>query len=219
MTAASYSLALLASTLALAGSIGAQVPGVPALQNAFLNPGIGVAGNFGGGSGQSFYGVAAAWGPLGGRFQISGAAGAQNANDATRGAYGGRVAMNVWTSRNGSLGASAFVGVGGAPGTEDNDVVTNPATLIVPGGISVAYQRPIGDKRGISVYASPMYRWTRLDDGDVDSGGGFRVSFGVDFSLTQSIGVTAGGELGSGDSETSSGGVFGAAVTFVPGRR
>lgn len=219
MTAAPYPLALLASTLALTGSLVAQVPGVPALQNAFLNPGIGVAGNFAGGSGQSFYGVAAAWGPSGGRFQVSGAAGAQNVNDATRGAYGGRVAMNVWNSRNGSIGAGAFVGVGGAPSTDDDNVVTTPATLIVPGGVTVAYQRPIGAKRGISVYASPMYRWTRVDGFDVGSEGGFRVSFGVDFSVTQSIGVTAGGELGSGGAETNDGGVFGAAVTFVLGRR
>jgi hypothetical protein len=127
--------------------------------------------------------------------------------------------MNVWSSRNGSFGAGAFAGVGGAPSTDEDNVVTSPATLVVPGGVTIAYRRPIGARRGISAYASPMYRWTRLDDGDVDTEGGFRVSFGVDFSLTQSIGVTAGGELGNGDSATNDGGVFGAAVTFVLGRR
>jgi len=43
-----------------AAGVGAQVPGAPVLQNAFANPGIAVAANFGGGSGQSFYGAAAA---------------------------------------------------------------------------------------------------------------------------------------------------------------
>jgi hypothetical protein len=219
MTAACYPLALLASTLALAGALGAQVPGVPVLQNAFLNPGIGVAGNFAGGSGQSFYGAAAAWGPSGGRFQVSAAAGAHNANDATRGAYGARAAANVWNTRGGSLGAAAFVGVGGAPRTHSGSVVTNPATLSVPAGVTVSYQRPMGASRGISLYASPMYRWLRLEDVDASTSGSFRASFGVDFALTRSLGVTAGGEVGGGSSVGGTGGVFGAAVTFVLGRR
>ena len=219
MTVASYPMALLASMLALSGALGAQVPGSPVLQNAFLNPGLGFAGNLAGGSGQSYYGVAAGWGLVGGRLQLSGAAGAQRANEATRGAYGARGAFNVWTSRGGSIGATAFAGVGGAPRTRSGNFVTNAAVATVPAGASVAYRRALGAKRGISAYASPFYQWTRLDDGDVTTGGTFRVSFGVDFSVTSSIGITAGGELGGNSSQGSGSGLFGAAVTFVPGRR
>jgi hypothetical protein len=220
MTAACYPLALLASTLALTGALAAQVPGSPVLQNAFLNPGIGVAGNFGGGSGQSFYGAAAAWGPGGGRFQLSGAAGVHNANGGTRGAYGARLAAHVWSTRGGSLGAAAFAGVGGAPSTESDNLVTNPATLIVPGGITIAYQRPMGLKRGISIYVSPMYQWWRFDDGDMTTSSGvFRGSFGVDVALSQALGVTAGGEVGATDDDRDMGSTFGVAVTYVLGRR
>jgi hypothetical protein len=128
----------------------------------------------------------------------------------------------VWTNRTSSFGAGAFVGVGGAQKTESDDIVTNPTTLIVPAGITLAYQRPIGTKRGISIYASPMYQWWRFDDGDESSTTQtFRASVGVDFGVTQSLGVTAGGEFGGTDSTRDMGGgaVFGVAVTFVPRRR
>ena len=219
MTVASYPKTLLASMLALTGALGAQVPGAPVLQNAFLNPGLGVAGNIAGGSGQSFYGVAAGWGLGGGKLQVSAAAGAQRANEATRGAYGGRAAFRIWSSRGGSLGAAAFAGFGGAPRTRTGTVVTNAAVMTVPAGATLAYQRSLG-QRGISVYASPFYSWTRMDDGTTSSSGTFRGALGVDFSVTQSIGVTLGGELGgSGGSGGGTSSSFGGAITFVPGRR
>jgi hypothetical protein len=205
--------------LIVAGALKAQVPGSPVLQNSFLNNGLGVAGNYGGGTGQSFYGAGAGWGFGEGRFQLSGVAGAQSSNDKTRGAYGARAAANVWSTRGRSFGVGAFAGVGGAPRTRTDNVVTNAATLFVPAGLSVAYQRPIGSKRGISVYASPMYRWARFDDGLVTTNGAFRGAVGVDFSVTHTFGVTVGGEFGQADSFTDTGSVFGAAVTFVPRRR
>jgi hypothetical protein len=220
MTAASYPLTLIASMLAITRALDAQVPGAPVLQNGFVNPGLAVAGNIAGGSGQSFYGAAVAWGLAGGRFQVSGAAGAQRINDATRGAYGGRLAANVWSSRGGSLGAGAFAGVGGAPRTGSGNTVTNGAVLMVPGGVTIGYRRLLGTKRGISAYASPMYNWIRTDDGNVVSGGSFAVSGGVDFAVTQSLGVTVGGDWRQKQSgERSGGSTFGAAATFVPGRR
>jgi hypothetical protein len=208
------------ATAVLASTASGQLPATPVLQNAFANPGLAFAGNYGGGGGQSFFGLAGAWGLGGGRLQVSGAAGAQRGNGATRGAYGGRAAANVWTSRGGSLGAGAFVGVGGAPRTEDAGTVTNAAVLIVPAGVSIGYRRPFGATRGISAYASPMYRWTRADDGAVTTSGTLRFAFGVDFAISQTLGVTAGGELGrSNASRGSGGGTLGVAVTFVPGRR
>lgn len=208
-------------TLAFAASsLGAQVPAVPVLQNAFMNPGLGVAANVAGGGGQSFYGLAAGWGLGGGRLQVSGAAGALRSEGATRGAYGGRVAATVWSSRGGSLGAGAFAGVGGAPGTETSGTTTSASILNVPVGVTVGYRRALGSKRGVSAYVSPLYRWTRADDGIVTTSGTLRAAFGVDFSISQSIGATVGGELGRSSASRRSGtGTLGAAVTFVPGRR
>lgn len=202
----------------IAASAGAQVPAAPVLQNAFNNPGLAFAANFGSGTGQSFFGAAAAYG-LGGRFQASGAAGAQRANGSTRGAYGLRLAAALWSSSSGALGAGGFAGVGGAPSTRINGVTTNTAITSVPVGLSIGYRRPIGTTRGISVYGSPLYRWTRSDSlGTIVSSGSMRGAVGLDFAWSPSIGITAGGEFG-GKSGTADSGLFGVAVSFVPGRR
>ena len=209
--------AMVALASAGAGTAHAQAPGLPVLQNAFGNPGLAFAANFGTGGGQSFFGAAAGWGLGGGRFMVSGAAGGQRANEATRGAYGARAAVTAWTSGGGSLGIGAFAGIGGAPRTRNDSVTTNPAILTIPVGLSVGWRRGIGERRGISVYGSPVYRWTRAEQNDVSaSSGNFGGAVGVDFAISQSIGVTAGGEFGKSDGSTSS--TLGFAVTFVPGR-
>ena len=196
----------------------AQVPGTPVLQNAFVAPGLALAGNLGSaGSGRGFFGAAAAWG-LGSRFQLSAGAGAQRSRDVSRGAYGARAAMNVWSNGGGSFGVGAFVGVGGAARTRNDLIVTNPAVMNIPAGVSMGYKRPMGTTRGFSVFASPFYSWTRSDSGIVSQKGDIRFSGGVDVAISQSFGVTVGGEFGSGKSSTQRN-AFGAAITFVPGRR
>ena len=205
------------ATMAAVGA--AQVPGAPVLQNAFANPGLALAANFGGGGGQSFYGAAAAWGLGGGRFQVSGAAGVGRSGGSTRGAYGARAAMAVWSTSGGALGVGAFAGVGGAPSTKVEGVVNNPAVTNIPAGVTVGYRHSLGS-RGVSAYASPFYRWSRADFGPTtNSSGSMRVSVGVDVGLSASLGVTAGGEFGGKTADGKSSGMFGAAISFVPGRR
>lgn len=197
----------------------AQVPGLPVLQNAFSNQGLAFAGNFGSGSGQSYYGGAAAWG-LGstGGFLVSGAAGAQRVNGATRGAYGGRLSVRVWES-TGGFGAAGFAGVGGALRTRTGSVLTNPAVTMIPVGASLGYRRALGSTRGLSAYVSPFYRWVRSDSDVVSNSGSIRVSGGVDVSLTPSIGVTLGAEGGGTSGGSGGSGAFGVGLTFVPGGR
>jgi hypothetical protein len=198
-----------------------QTPGLPVLQNAFSTPGLAVAANMGGGGGESFLGAAAAWGLGGGRLQLSGAAGASRANGATRGAYGGRLAATVWTSSGGSLGVGAFGGLGGAPRTRTGGTITNPALAILPVGLTVGYRRPMGTSRGISAYASPFYRWVRATTDTVASSSAMRVSLGLDFAFSPAFGATVGAELGqsAGGSRRGGSGIFGGAISFVPGRR
>jgi len=202
----------------------AQVPGSPVLQNAFANPGLAVAANMTGGNGQSFFGAAGAYGLGSGRLQLAGAAGVQRANGATRGAYGARGSATVWTSAGGSLGVGAFAGFGGAARTRDEaSVVTNPAVVNVPAGLSVGYRRPLGAARGFSVYASPMYRWVRSEANTVTTAGSFGFAAGADVALTQSFGATVGAEVSrrAGNATGLTGGpstLFGAAFTFVTGR-
>ena len=208
---------VLAATVAGSQLAEAQVPGAPVLQNAFANPGLAFAANFGTGGGQSFFGAAAGWGLGGGRLLVSGAAGVQTADDVRRGAYGARASFNAWTSAGGALGLAGFVGVGGAPRTKEGGVETSAAVMSVPAGISIGYRRSLGS-RGISFYGSPMYRWTRAEINDVTaSDASFAGAVGVDFGLTRSIGLTAGAEFAQGDG-SGTGTLFGFAVSFVPGR-
>jgi hypothetical protein len=211
---------VLMSLTAIAASAAAQVPAAPVLQNAFANPGLAVAANFGSGAGQSFYGAAAAWGLGSGKLQVSGAAGAARSNGVTRGAYGGRLAASLWSSSGGTLGVAAFGGLGGAPRTQTSGVMTNPAVMTVPAGLSFGYRRPLGSSRGMSAYASPFYRWMRTDSGTVASTGSARVSLGLDFAFSPSFGATFGAELGQNKGGSAgSAGTLGAAISFVPGRR
>lgn len=197
----------------------AQVPGAPVLQNAFANPGLAVAVNFGSGTGQSFFGAAGAWGLGSGRIQVSGVAGGQRANGSSRGAYGGRLAAAVWSSSGGALGVAGFAGVGGASSTRLKGVLTNPAVTSVPVGLTVGYRRPLGATRGVSAYASPLYRWTRTDSsGTIVSAGSMRGAVGLDFAFSQSLGITVGGEFG-GQKGNAGTGLFGVGISFVPGRR
>ncbi len=216
-----WKAALVAAIVAgSAAKASGQVPGSPVLQNAFANPGLAVAANVTGGAGQSFFGAAAGYGLGSGRLQVSGAAGVQRSNAASRGAYGGRLAATVWRSAGQSLGAGAFAGVGGAARTRDAaSDVTNPAVLIVPLGITVGYRRPLGVTRGISAYVSPLYRWTRAQAQAVTTSGSMAVAIGADLSISQSFGATLGAELGKA-SGTASGrsSTFGVALSFVPGR-
>ena len=209
---------LLFGLTAIAASASAQVPGAPVLQNAFANPGLAIAANFGGGAGQSFYGAAAALGLGAGKLQLSGAAGAAHANGATRGAYGARLSASVWSNSSGGIAVAAFGGLGGAPRTRTGDVVTSPAVLSIPAGVSLGYRHALGSTRGMSAYVSPFYRWMRTDSGTVVSKNSMRVSLGLDFAFSQSFGATFGAELGQNNGGSGAGTV-GAAISFVPGRR
>lgn len=201
------------------------MPGVPVLQNAFTNRGLAFAANFGGGGGQSVYGAAAAWGlggtPAGdGRLSVAAGAAAQHANDATRGVYGARAAAKLWSSSGGALGFGGFAGFGGAPRTRSaTAVVTNPAVMIVPVGLSASYRRAIGARRGISLYASPFYRWSRAEAETVVSSGTIRFSAGLDFSLSRALGITIGGEFGGKTNGNKEAGTIGGGISFIPGRR
>lgn len=207
-----------ASALLALSSASAQIPGAPVLQNAFANPGLAFAANFGGGGGQSLFALAAGWGLGSGRILLSGAAGAQRSNEATRGAYGARASVTAWTSAGGGLGAAVFAGAGGAPRTRNDAGMTNPAIFTIPAGVTAGYRRNMGANRGISAYVSPMYRWARVstDNSGTASEGNFRLAVGLDFSFNPSLGVTAGAEMGSGETSAST---LGAAVSWVPGGR
>ena len=187
----------LAVPIALAGSpLQAQLPGLPVLQNAFSNPGITVAANYGAGEGSSTLGAAGAWAPKSGRFQFSAGVGSVKPDEGDRAtAYGARFAAALFTFAGGSIGAAPFLGVGGA--SFEGQRLTH-----VPVGVGLGWRRALGETRAISVHASPFFSWWRQtvegeDEDETVSKGMLRASVGADVSLFANFGATAGLEAGA----------------------
>lgn len=180
---------VLAAAVLLAPPARAQMPGAPVLQNAFSNPGFTVAVNYSAGTDHRVIAGAAAWAPASGRFQVSAGAGMFTPDAGAELDYGGRLAVPL-RSFGTAFGLAVFAGAGAvkAGGTR---------LLQVPAGIGLGYRRRLGESRGISLYVTPFYSWSRTT-GDVPLRSGlFRVGGGVDLSLTRSIGATAGVEAGA----------------------
>jgi hypothetical protein len=204
----------LGAVVATTGGALAQMPGVPVLQNAFANPGLTIAINYGTGNDLRAYAGAVAWAPTSTRFQVTGGFGSINPDpgDRTSG-WGARVAVPITQSMAaGKLGIGAFAGVGGAS-------QEGTSLMHVPAGASVSWRMRLGERRGVSVYAAPFYSWmrTKLDE-ESASTGLFRASFGLDITVVSSLGLTVGYELGQTADEGepgATGGVFGVGVSYA----
>ena len=229
---------VMAAVVFAASAAGAQMPNAPLLQNVWASPGTVAAFNMAGGSSGSLYGLAGAWTPWSGRFQLSAGAGLQSRTASQGGgsgmAYGARVALPLGNAA-GSFGFGFFAGVGSgtqrlqhidttsAPlstvATTTDTTYANTAIVQAPIGVSVGFRKAIGATHGISVYASPSYVFV--------SGGGsrtgvMRAAVGADVGITQSIGATAGVELGQtrpSDSAGPVGTLWGFGVSYALGRR
>jgi hypothetical protein len=197
-----------------ASELAAQMPGVPVLQNAFANPGLTIAVNYGNSDESQAYAGALAWAPSSARFQVTGGFGAVDPELGDRSsAWGARASVPITqTMMNGKLGIGAFAGVGGA----SQDTVS---LLHVPVGASISFRMRLGERRGISLYAAPFYSWTRRSiDDESDNKGLVRASFGVDVAVVPSLGITVGYELGQtadADEPGATGGTFGVGVSYA----
>jgi hypothetical protein len=218
---------IVAAVILLAGSgslqpLHAQMPGVPVLQNGFSNPGITAAVNYATAEGVRAYGLAGAWAPASGRFQVIGGVGGYDADAGkTWPAYGGRVAvpLTMFTG-DGSFGVAPFIGLGAA---SRDDM----SLMQLPVGVAAGYRRALGATRAISVYGSSFYGWSRLTsdvvDGDVVtsetvSNGLIRFSGGLDVAVTRALGLTVGYELGATADEGEpgpTGSVFGIGLSYA----
>ena len=184
--------ALGALLLLVPDPVAGQMLGVPVLQNAFTNPGFTAAANYATEPDAMAYGVAAAWSPGGGRFQVSGGLGAFTPDEgSTMGTAGLRVMVPVTQLMGGSLGIAAFAGGGG--GSRDELSIVS-----VPVGAAIGYRLALAG-RGVSVYAAPFYSWSRLsfEDEEAVSDGVVRASVGLDVGLFRTLGLTAGAEFGA----------------------
>jgi hypothetical protein len=182
-----------AAVLYAAGA-SAQMPGVPVLQNAFMNPGVTVGAFFGGGSGQTAGGAAAALANPAQWVQVTAGAGYTDASS-TSVSYGGRLAVTLGRFvpflRRDPFGAAVFAGAGGGSG--------HGVTLVTaPAGVAFGYRRGIGATRALNVYAAPFFSWNRAsaEGTETKSRALFRFSVGADFALTRRLGATVGWEGG-----------------------
>ena len=194
-------------TLTASASAAAQMPGVPVLQNAFSNPGITIAGNYGHSDGATAYGGAAAWAPGTGRLVVSGGLGAYDPDvGKTQLSGGARAAVSLFSFMRGDVGTALFVGAGAA-GRSGSTV------YMLPIGVAVGYRRALGATRAFSVYGAPFYVYNRQKVGTVTTtANSFRGSVGVDVGLFSWLGATVGYEFGANATGTepgARGGVFG----------
>jgi hypothetical protein len=218
----SFSRAGAAVALLVAVQVGvqplhAQMLGLPVLQNGFSNPGITAAVNYGTAEGVRGYGVAGAWAPASGRFQVSAGIGGYDPDEGkTWVTYGGRVAVPLTgLTGKGSFGVAPFAGLGAA---------TNAglALMHVPVGVAAGYRRALGATRAISVYGSSFYGWTRFTS-DVAgaptvSSSLLRFSGGLDVALTPGLGITIGYEAGKNaadDEPGPTGSLFGIGLSYA----
>ncbi len=203
-----------AAVAASAVGVGAQMPGAPVLQNAFVAPGMVFAVDGGGGDG-AVYAGAVSWAPGNARFQLSGGVGSWTPTGGSgRLVYGARLAAPLFSMMGGNLGLGVFAGAGSGPARG----TTPRAPTQVPVGASIGYRKTLGATHGISLYAAPMYLGVAAQGQSSEHL--FRTSFGVDVGVTSSIGVTAGVETGQTSTRggpTSS--RWGVAVSWAPGRR
>jgi hypothetical protein len=212
-------LMALAIIVMLAGPRGvdAQMIGVPVLQNGFSNPGITVAINYGTADSVRGYGIAAAWAPPSGLFQVSGGLGQYDPPEGDAWAsYGGRIAVPLTRfTGNGSFGVAPFAGIGAA--NRDGS-----SLLHIPVGVAAGYRRALGATRAISAYGSSFYGWTRatsdVDTEDSEQKGLIRFSVGLDVTVIPSLGLTVGYEFGAkaGDDEPGpASAVFGIGLSYA----
>src|SRR5688572_7472564 len=203
-----------ALALVLWREVSAQLPGVPVLQNAFANPGLTIAVNYGQSDESKGYAGALAWSPASSRFQVTGGFGAFKPDEGDRAwGWGARAAVPITqTMMAGKLGIGAFAGVGGSSQDE-------VSLLHVPAGASISWRTRLGERRGISIYAAPFYSWTRVSfDDESESKGLIRASFGVDVAVVPALGITVGYELGQKADEGepgATGGTFGIGVSYA----
>lgn len=218
----------------LAASAGAQMPGMPVLQNVWASPGMVGAVDIGGGSDGTTYAAAIGWTPGSGRFQVSAGLGGRSRTGGGSGAaYGARVAL-PFGGASSTFGFAAFAGVGGGPSVstpapairDANGNILTPATADsmsstteVPLGAAFGWRHAIGSNHGISVYADPAYV---LYSGGSKTQGLFRASIGADVGITSSLGATLGVEFGGSRARGfggPSGTLYGLGVSYAFGKR
>jgi hypothetical protein len=203
---------------------GAQLPGLPVLQNGFVRPGWAIAANVGSSDDALALAAAGAWTPGSARFQVNAAAGVlQPEGDGdSQSAAGLRVAVPIgtpWTGQpTSALGLAVFAGAGYA---RQEDI----GTVQIPVGVGLGYRRRLGATRAVSAFLTPYYALARRTgdlpegvDDELTTSHLFRASVGAEALVTARIGVSLGYDFGGAADEGKpgpAGGIFGAGLSYI----
>ncbi len=208
--------AAVAALLTAAASAGAQMPGAPVLQNAFVAPGFTGALDFGSGAG-SVYALAGGWAPGTAHFQLSAGIGFRKPTvGGSSTTYGIRAAAPLF-SMGQRFGLALFGGYGGASSAGTADSLRTVSEI--PLGAALGFRQPLGSTHGFSLYAAPMWVHAQGESGR-GSESLFRTSIGADAALTSAIGLTLGAELGPSAKRIGPSGTrWGVALSYALGRR
>ena len=201
----------------MAASAGAQMPGMPVLQNVWASPGLIGALDIGGGADGTTYAGAIGWTPGSGRFQFSGGLGGRSRTGAGSGTvYGARLAL-PFGGASSTFGFAAFAGIGGGTSAKTTD--STASTAQIPVGAAIGWRHAIGSNHGISVYADPSYVFFTGGSGSSNL---FRASIGADVGITSSLGASLGIEFGGTRARGfggPSGTLYGLGVSYAFGKR
>ena len=203
------------ATVVTAAAAGAQMPGAPVLQNAFVAPGFTGALDVGSGGG-SVYALAGGWAPGTAHFQLSAGIGFRKPTGGGNStAYGIRAAAPLFAMGR-RLGLALFAGYGGASSAGAADSLR--AASEIPLGAAIGFRQPLGSTHGFSLYAAPMWVHATGAKG-MGSESLFRTSIGADVGLTSAIGLTVGAELGPSAKRIGPSGTrWGIALSYALGR-
>jgi len=184
---------LAAATSLSAPAARCQMFAAPVLQNAFANPGVTLGLDAGSGDGGHSYGAALAWGDASHRVQLSGglAAFLPTSSGSAYATWGARLMVPIPRVGTPDLRVAGVVGVGGLS-------MGGVARTRIPVGVTVGWRHAMGGHRVISVYATPLFEWSRVKVDSLSQGHGLvRLAVGMDIALTSRLGLTAGLETGA----------------------
>ena len=214
--------------LALATSAGAQAPGLPVLQGAFLGPGLAAAINVGRASGRTGTLAAVGFGTRRGRAHLDLGAGIEGGStpgyDGSALTYGARIAVRALQLFDERVAVTPFLGFGSTRAKVSNVAAAGPPVTArdtgrtlqtdqIPAGVAVGGRLAIGE-RAVALSVAPFYTRYRQSGLTTEATRGrVRIAGVFDAAVTERIGLTFGIEAG----QTSGGGQPGPTGTQVGG--
>jgi hypothetical protein len=198
--------------LTLTTAAGAQAPGLPVLQGAFLGPGLAAAINVGRSSGRTGTLAAVGFGTRRGRAHLDLGAGIEGGStpgyDGNSLTYGARIAVRALQLLDERVAVTPFLGFGSTRAKVANVATAGPPVTArdtgrtlqidqIPAGVAIGGRLAIGGERAVALSVTPFYtRYRQSGLSTEATRGRVRVAGVIDAAVTARIGLTLGIEAG-----------------------